>query len=905
MTACSTQKSKWTNVTYHNTTCHYNVWWNGNESLKEGVKKLDEAHKDDYTQILPVYKLGDKTAMQSVRSLFEKSIEKGVKGIKKHSIYIQGREYVPYVKKCYLLTAYASFYKQDYAATANSCRIITSQYAGTTEADEARILLARCLTYEGQYADAEVSLDQLADEEAKNSFSVKLADKLYLAMIESLLPQEKYKKSVQYIRLALDATKDRKTKARLYFIMAQIYQKLDKRPTALKYFEKNLDCKPDYVMEFNARINMASCTDLHQTDIKQIEKGLDKMLKDKKNEEFHDQIYYAKAEMYLGIRDVQKACDNYKLSVSAAVNNPAQKAKSALRMADVLYDMYENYDLAQTYYDTAMQIIKAGYPHFDEIRSRYNTLTALVENTRVISRNDSILVLAAMDSVERDDLIKNRINELIEKEKAEEEKRILDELKGVNKAQQNTLQGDWYFYNTENVNKGKESFRKKWGMRPLDDFWFIEKRDNMMMANMVYGSEALSDEELADTSATEESKTPKVRELNDPNDPHSVAYYLKDLPKTQGRVDSMHMETAQCLLNAGYIYNDGIENTDRALECYLRLAKDYPQSDEIVQAFYQLWRIYSKQGTTPAANYYKDMVLMGFPDGDYANMIRDDEYYLEIIKRNEEAKTEYATVYNLYRRKRYKDVVAHVDAALKRFDEEPLMGKYRYWKGLSYAQMGDTTNAIDVLSAIITDYPDTSTLVELTKEQLNYVRNGRFSWQPEVISKEDEENARSRYGNQPADKAIAATTVNKGEEKENEFDKEAELLPQESRLFRYREKMQHFVVIILKDRKIIATQLQYRVSNFNIQNYANSGYKVSPLQFTDTIQMLTIHRFADAKEAEDYCEHLCSSSGPMSKFNKEGFYAFSISNQNYSTLYARKDVEAYKKFYDLYYKQKK
>lgn len=894
LASCSTQKAKWANVTYHNTTCHYNVWWNGNESFREGVRTLEKNHADDFTQILPVYKLGTKESAMGVKSQMDKAIEKGVKGIKKHSIYLHGREYVKYVKNCYLLTAYASFYEQDYSAAANSCRLIMTQFAGTTEGDEARILLARCQTAEKMYADAEQSLDQLVNDVAKDNFSPELADKLYLAMVECLLPQEKYKKTVQYIRLALDETRDRHVRARLYFIMAQIYQKLDKRPTASKYFEKVLRCRPNYVLEFNARMGIASCADVEHTDVAQLEKSLDKMLKDKKNEEFKDQIYYAKGEMYLGMKDAKKACDNFKESVAAAKANPAQKAKSALRMADVLYELYENYDQAQSYYDTAMHIIKPGYPHFDEIRSRYLTVTALVENTRQIERNDSLMALADMDPKAREQKIRRQIEELKQREREEAERQLIAELNQEAQAQLNTLQGDWYFYNANNVSKGRDTFRKRWGMRVLDDYWFISKRNNMAMG-MIPGMDTgmQPDEESADSTAADSTALTGVAKGEDPTDPHNMAYYLKDMPTRQGQRDTMHAQIATCLLNAGYIYNDGIGNTDRALECYLRLAKDYPDADEIVQAFYQLWRIYSKQGNTPSANYYKDMVLMGFPDCDYANMIRDDEYYLEIIRRNEEAKSEYGTVYSLYRRKRYNDVIAHVDAALERYSEEPLMGKYRYWKGLAYAQMDDTTHAIEVLEGIVSRYDDTTRLVELTKEQLQYIRTGYYGSGNEQISKEDEERAKRRYDKEEAERQRQVATTG--------TEDPAEQLPPESRMFRYRETMQHYVIVLINDKKIVATTLQYAISDFNMKNYANSGYRSSPLLFTDTIQMLTINRFMNAQEAKDYRTHMLLDGGPLSNYDPKDYEVFCISVQNYSTFYNRKDIEAYRKFYEVYY----
>ncbi len=895
LSGCSTQKAKWANITYHNTTCHYNVWWNGNESYREGLRTLSKSFSDDYTQILPVYQIGSKEKAMGIYSYMDKAIEKGVKGIKKHSIYLQGREYVKYVKNCYLLTAYATFYKQDYAAAANTCRLIMTQYNGSMESDEARILLARCMTQEKQYSDAESALELLVNDQSKGNFSPKLNDKLYMAMIECVLPQEKYKKSVQYIRLALDETRDRKTKARLYFIMAQIYQKLEKRPTATKYYEKVLKCKPDYVMEFNARINIASCANEEHTNLAEVEKSLDKMLKDKKNDEFKDQIYYAKAEMYLGMKDAKKACDNYRMSVAAAANNPSQKAKSALRMADVLYEMYENYDLAQYYYDTAMHIIKPGYPHFDEIRSRYNTLTALVENTRAIYRNDSLLLWADMEPQKRSELISKKIADLKQKEKEEAERQMIAELNQEAMAQQNTLQGDWYFYNHNTVSKGKQTFRQRWGVRVLDDYWFLSNRSSFAMSSMIPGMETGDDYDAESDSASADS-TQVASSRENADDPHYAAYYLKDLPKTQGQRDTMHMEIAKCLLNAGYIYYDGIENTERALDCYLRLTKDYPDADDIVQAFYQLWRIYSKQGNTPQANYYKDMVLRGFPDCDYANMIRDDEYYLEIIKRSEVAQNEYSTVYNLYRRKKYRDVVSHVDEALERYNEQPLMGKFRYWKGLASAQMGDTSTATMSFETIIADYADTSRLVELAKEQLAYLRTGYFTSANESISSDDEAQAKKRYSENVKD--VASTSKNDMTTQDDSGE-----LPRESQMYRYKENMQHYVAVLIDDRKIVATQLQYAIADFNMQNYSNSGYRASPLLFTDTVQMLTIHRFKNAQEAEDYKTHLLLDGGPLSKYNPKDYVVFSISTQNYNTFYNQKNIEAYRRFYEKYYKK--
>lgn len=888
--ACSTKKAKWLNIRYHNLTAHYNVWWNGNEALKDGVIKLDKKVTDDYTQILPVYKLGSQTDALTVKPQMDRAIEKGLKGIKKHSIFVQGKEHVPYVKNCYLLTAYGSFYEHDYVAADNTCQMMVNQFGGTKEGDEAKILLARCHTADKQYALAENELAQLESKMKEGAFSKKLAGKLYMAMVECLVPQERYKKAVEYSKLAIENTRDREAKARLYFIMAQIYQKLNKKATATKYYEKTIKSSELYVMEFNSRLNIASCADLAHSDIPKLEKQLNRMLKEKKNEEYRDQIYYAMGEMYMGVKDAKKACDSYKLSVAAATKNQPQKAKSSIRLGEVLYEVYENYDLSQTYYDTAMHIIKKDYPHYQDIKARYDVLSALVSYTRVIDRNDSLLAVAEMPRTERDALIQKKIEELKQKEQEAKERELLEQIASDTKSAQNTLTGDWYFYNHNTVQKGKETFRQRWGLRTLEDYWFMSKKETLGLG-LIAGVDNPTVEDEEDEEESEEDTTQvQIPKGSDPNDPHNKAYYLKDLPTTMAQKDSMRAETAVALLNAGYIYYDGIGNVPKALECYLRMAKDYPDNDEIVQAFYMLYKVYDKQGNTPQANYYRDMVLMGFPDSDYANLIRDEDYYKEIILREQRIQDEYEQLYITFRKRRYADVVNYAEVALADNNTDPSMAaKFKYWEGMALARMDEKERAIGVFEGIIATSPAKDSIVPLAREQLAYLKGGgtvsQSATEDEPISEQDESNARNQ-----APRAL---------QPENN---EEEALPAESQYFRYKETLQHYVIIIVNDKKIRGTELQYKIADFNAEYYSNSGYRVSTLMFTDSTQMLTIHRFKGANEAMIYWKHLQQPESPMSNFNPDDYKMYPISTQNYTTFYNRKNIEAYRLFFERYYK---
>ena len=895
LTSCSTQKADWTHVTYHNTTAHYNVWWNGNESLKKGVENMNKQLRDDYTRLLPVYKTGTKEQCMAYKSDFDRAIEKGIKGIKKHSIFIDGQEHVAYIPKCYLLTAYASFYEHDFATAANTCQVLAAQYAGTAVGDEASVLLARCSTMQQRYNDAETALDVLVANDGKGSFDKGQRLGLYMAMAECTLPQEKYKKGVNFLKQALEQKPPQQVKARICFILGQVYQQLDKRPTASKYYAKVLDCSPDFEMEFNARLNLASCADIQHTDAAKLERLLDNMLKEKKYEEFQDQIYYAKGEMYIGMQDYKTACQYLRKSAGISKGNPSQKARSSIRLGEILYVNYQDYDNAQRYYDTAMAIIKPDYPRYAHIRSRHELLTSLTSYSRVVSRNDSLIAVADMPEAKRAELIAKKIEEVKRAEEEAKKQALLEELANDAKAQTNTLQGDWYFYNSNTVQNGKNTFRQRWGQRTLEDYWFLGNKGMLSVGLLAMGDvpEDSADSTGMDSTQVAADSLQMTQKGGNPDDPHDVAYYLKDLPKSQAERDSMQQQTAVCLLNAGYIYYDGVNNTPKAMECYLRMTEQYTENPEIVQAFFMLYKVYDKQGNTPSSNYYRNMVLMGFPDSDFANMILDEEYYKEIIHRGQLVREDYEEVYNLYRRHRYDEVISKVSTAKELYAQDPMLGKFRYWEGLANVRLGDKQQAIGVFRDILAHYPETDSIYPLALAQLESLTGDDA---PLAEAHEDEKI------DDPAD----AGSVQPGKKApgRNEVQADAIELSPEAQLFRYRENMPHFVIILIKDKKIRATDLQVKVGDFNMTYYANSGLKVSPLMFTDTSQMITVTSFNDAVTAMDYYRHLLRPESPLSQYQSADFQLFAISKQNYTTFYNRKRIDAYQSFFEKYYLSK-
>ena len=63
-------------------TTRFNVYFNGNEAYKEGMKAIEDGNKDSYQEILPLYPIGNKKTVGMGASNFDRAVEKLVKAFK-------------------------------------------------------------------------------------------------------------------------------------------------------------------------------------------------------------------------------------------------------------------------------------------------------------------------------------------------------------------------------------------------------------------------------------------------------------------------------------------------------------------------------------------------------------------------------------------------------------------------------------------------------------------------------------------------------------------------------------------------------------------------------------------------------------------------------------------------------
>src|SRR4030042_4618435 len=84
--SCSVEKNTGATRFYHGMTARYNIYFNGYESFRAGVLKVNNGYRDDYAEMLKVFEYSDPSTASLCGSDMERAIQKASKLISMKSI---------------------------------------------------------------------------------------------------------------------------------------------------------------------------------------------------------------------------------------------------------------------------------------------------------------------------------------------------------------------------------------------------------------------------------------------------------------------------------------------------------------------------------------------------------------------------------------------------------------------------------------------------------------------------------------------------------------------------------------------------------------------------------------------------------------------------------------------------
>ncbi|MBK9357925.1 MAG: tetratricopeptide repeat protein [Bacteroidales bacterium] len=863
--ACSTKKNTFTRRAYHNVTAHYNAYWNGNESLKEGIAELRKSARENYTSVLPVYNYGTQSNAQAINPNMDRAIEKASKVIQKHSMYFDKKEYVRWVMHSYMLIGKANFYKQDYNSAKRAFEYVSKQYSESPVRYEALLWMGRCYKQLKQYDKAISMYELIHSEKAELQQPWIVRKDLPLAWADMYIAQAKYKEAKESLVKAIPLNSNGKLRTRIYFILGQINQ-LEKRDVqAGEYYTKVIKGSASFEMAFNARINLARVYNANSSDKRLIVKELEKMLKDAKNKDFQDQIFYALADIAFKDKNDTLGVKYLRKSVASSVNNDYQKSISSLRLADI-YFKRPDYGQAQAYYDSTIMFLPKDFPDYEKISTTTDILTRLVGFLQTVHVQDSLQNLATMPESERNKVIDKAIAEYIRKEeeakKREEEQRLAD-MAGVGLAGRQIVDqdkgmstiggGGWYFYNPSAISMGFSEFIRKWGRRRLEDNWRLSNKREVAMD---LTSDPAAEGNVADSTSGTGGKGGKGGP-----DLKSRDTYLKDLPSTPEKLESSNLLIADGLFNAGMIFLEELYDKPKAIETFETLLTRFPQDTNVLQAGYHLYRAYRDQGDSLKMEFYKNKIIAGFPESDYAKILKDPNYKLELEATMNRVRTLYEETYLAFERGQYRTAIIYSNDALSNYSDPVLTPKFAYLKAVSRGKTESADTMKVELTKLIAAYP-TSEVVPFARKLL-----GQEAPKPAA----------------PGD-AVKDTLP-------------ATAKPLDITMYKFNPAATHFYAIVVDGTAVNVYGAKVRITDFNTKNYSVENLQVNSVLLDNNRQMITVSSFAEIEKARRYFDGIKQDTYVFSGMREGTYDQFIISSENYPVFFKEKNTLAYLKFF--------
>lgn len=893
---CSVKKNTWTSRNYHTLTAYYNVLYNGNQAFMDGQKNMRDAAKDDYTTLLPIYYESDKELAKKADSEMDRAIEKSRKLINKHSIttkpkrksgntserykaFMNKTEYNPLVDDAWLLMGKALVVKHENQEAISTLEFINREYEGSEARYEALIWLSKAYINLEQYTNAQAALesydlDGMAPESLYSSYMAAYAN--------LLMAQGKYSEALPYMEKAAQETEKRHLKFRYNYILAQLYQLLDKKDDAANAYRLVAKNNPDYEMAFNARVNMAGVVKNASSAV-ETEKTLNKLIRDKKNKEYLDQIYYALGNLKSNMELEAQAINNYRLSIEKSSSNDRQKGLSFLALGDIYYKK-PHYIEAFEAYDSAVVLLNTRHPGFDLVSERHNHLQKLSSQLKTIRRQDSLLHLAAMPETER----MARINQILDQQKKELEKKQQTNQSSFNdpffnndgqtQNQATTTPGSkWYFYNVSAAGAGKLEFERRWGKRKNEDNWRRSEKSSRpseeayQEPGMPYEEPGMTQPEPIQLKAT----TDKENENQVTSNTSAVATresLLADIPLTNEAKQKSHQAVEDALFESANLLNNLVLDYRSAAQYFERLLEAYPKSQHRSDALIGLYQAYEKMGNQEQTARLKERITKENPESRFARFLNDPDFFEKLEEQRLAMEKHYEGTYTHYLMNDFTQAIADAQE-IPNAAENPYLAKYKLVKALSLAKLGEAEPFHQTLKSIVADHPGTEE-AQMASNLISEVEKGR---QP--IKATPYKSLLTEKG---------STTTEAKQEAVNEVQ------------FLYAPYEGHCAMIIGDSATNIA-QLQYNLADYNFGRFLLADYDIEQQQLPDQTRLILVKGLKNKMEALDYLYTIREQSKLFASAGLNNPEIVVVSDNNIKNLVLSGNISAYMDFFKAYY----
>lgn len=589
--------------TYNNFRAYYNTYYNAKKSFRAGLEKIeDQPPRIEFDQFISVYP----SPVAAGGEHFEEAINNAAQILRRFSKS-------KWTDNALLLIGKSYFYRQEYYSALQKFEALLNLQQRGLEV-QTTVWKSRVLFETGAYRRG---VNFLREQLLKNSATWNITPKarMKVSLAQHLAMTDSLRAAADILLASLPYLENNSLRGRSYFLLGQLYLRLDEFNKAFQAFSNVGKFNPAYEVTYHATLKAARAAAL-AGNTALAASIYEEMLSDDKNYARRGQLFYQLGQLAEQNGQYEQAERLYKRAATRLASGYSNRLIGDVyfQLAELYSKRFQNYKLAVAYFDSSKATQFAQDIEGDEFRSegygRYISLKAQ------ISKIDSLLWLASLNPAALDSVIetvKKRNSKRLRRQLSVnvfDDNTLANANTGVGEETRKSYATTYGFLNYRNealAARGIRQFRAAWGPRPLADNWRrAEAVSTVRLTNENLNLETEQDEALEKIGRPRADTNLLFDQI--PSTPNEKRKKLEQKRLLQYRLANLFFLT--------------LDKPDSAAVYYKKVIRDSGNKGLTAKSLYSLYKLYSLEEKFEKAGYYKSEILSSHAGSIYASRVK-------------------------------------------------------------------------------------------------------------------------------------------------------------------------------------------------------------------------------------------------------------------------------------------
>ena len=731
----------------NNVAARDNAYFIARVKLQATEEKLYAGRINDYNQPLPLFPTLDSAAVRANRAELNDII-------KKASMPIQHRPGSDWTDDAYILVGWSRFYQMQFDDAALTFKYVNSTSKDANAKHEALIGLMRTFVAQGELESAKAVSDLLDKETGLPAD----ARQLFLTRADYYVRTDEPAKAIPQLERAIPLIELKNERSRTRYLLAQLYQNAGENKKAYEQLDEILARNPPYELDFQSKLMLAQVSDLSEKDRARLDKNFVALLKDTKNKDYRDKIYYEMARLNYREKNYPEALKLLRQSVRATTTNKLQKSYTYLLAGRIYYENLQKYRLAAAYYDSTVQNLTQDAKTYVAIKERSDILREFAKQYTVIETQDSLQALARLPQEALDQKLSLYADATIAANQKEAARlaalqkvsdRATEFASRTTSSPSSSLPGSanapaaadlmafdptatgtgakWYFDNPATLGTARAEFIRKWGNRRLQDNWRTSNQASNSPNTTANGGVpvAITGNDQTNVNGGQTDPAAPAAPINPEAEKQTlVAQYRSTLPTTPEQLKASDTQVEGALYELAGIYKEQLKEREKGFETYEKQVGRYPVGEHAPDAYYLLY-LYNKDKSDAAKMaQYAAALQREFPTSIYAKLIADPLYREHELALHNAVASRVDSAFTYYKNQEFRKATAVLARSEKLYPKSDLADRVAYLKTLLVIRTQPPLTARSSVEAFYKSYPDSPLVPQAQALAETYKKQG-------------------------------------------------------------------------------------------------------------------------------------------------------------------------------------